>query len=195
VLLLQHLVLVLVFKPKFCHSLARWLDSGFFCFFFSSVFEWQLLDQLLPQWGVAALVYMLSSDFGDQLCSAPAVLLWRWLFTVPAYLGLVSLPCPLSLGQGQWSISQSPAVSVLWWFLFVFQFCRAIWLWVLLTSSGDELLGLIPALFQAVAYHMSAIGPPAFPAFVYWKFAWRSAPCSSLLLQCTLRVPTLFTVC
>jgi hypothetical protein len=32
------------------------------------------------------------------------------------YSGLVSLLCPLSLGQGQWSVSQPPAVSVLWWF-------------------------------------------------------------------------------
>jgi hypothetical protein len=31
-------------------------------------------------------------------------------------LGLVSLPCPLSLGQGQWSVRRLPAVSMLWWF-------------------------------------------------------------------------------
>jgi hypothetical protein len=50
VLLLQHPVLVLVFKWKLCLSLARW----FWCLAsFSSVFQWQLLSQLLPQWGVA----------------------------------------------------------------------------------------------------------------------------------------------
>jgi hypothetical protein len=34
--------------------------------------------------------------------------------------------------------------------LFVFQFCGAVWFWVLLTGSLDELCGLLPALFQAV---------------------------------------------
>jgi hypothetical protein len=48
--------------------------------------------------------------------------------------------------------------------LFVFQFCRVIWLWVLLTGSGDELCGLLPALLQTVAYHPPAVSPPAFPA-------------------------------
>jgi hypothetical protein len=28
------------------------------------------------------------------------------------------------------------------------------------------------------------VGPSAFPAFVYWKFAWRSAPCPSSFLPC-----------
>jgi hypothetical protein len=46
--------------------------------------------------------------------------------------------------------------------LFVFQFCRAIWLWVLLTGSGDEFFGPLPALFQAVAYHLSTVTSPAF---------------------------------
>jgi hypothetical protein len=35
---------------------------------------------------------------------------------------------------------------------------------VLLTGSGDELCSLLPALFQAVAYHPPAVGLPAFPA-------------------------------
>jgi hypothetical protein len=34
----------------------------------------------------------------------------------------------------------------------------------LLTGSGDELCSLLPALFQAVAYHPPAVGLPAFPA-------------------------------
>jgi hypothetical protein len=46
--------------------------------------------------------------------------------------------------------------------LIVFQFCRAIWLWVLLTGSGDEFFGPLPALFQAVAYHLSTVTSPAF---------------------------------
>jgi hypothetical protein len=47
VLLLQHPILVLVFKQKFCHSLARWLGS---VYFFSSVFQRHLLGHLLPLW-------------------------------------------------------------------------------------------------------------------------------------------------
>jgi hypothetical protein len=48
--------------------------------------------------------------------------------------------------------------------LFVLQFCRAVWLWLLLTGSRDELCGLLPALLQAVAYPLHAISLPAFPA-------------------------------
>jgi hypothetical protein len=95
---------------------------------------------------------------GDHLCSPPAVLLWRWLFTVLVYWGLVSLPHPLSLGQGQWFISCPPAVSVLWWFTVCFSIWKgrltlgvAHWLrrWALLIRylpvSGS---GLSPACFQ-----------------------------------------------
>jgi hypothetical protein len=69
--------------------------------------------------------------------------------------------------------------------LIIFQFFSVIWLWMLLTGSGYELCGPLPALFQAVAYHPPAFSPSAFPAFVYWKLAWRSAPCSSPILRCT----------
>jgi hypothetical protein len=69
--------------------------------------------------------------------------------------------------------------------LIIFQFCSVIWLWMLLTDSGDELCGLLPALFQAAAYHQSALGISAFPVFLYWKFTWRSAPCSYPFLWCT----------
>jgi hypothetical protein len=54
--------------------------------------------------------------FQNQLCSPPAVLLWSWVFGVLVYWGLVSLPHPLSVRQGQWSIIQPSAVSMLWWF-------------------------------------------------------------------------------
>jgi hypothetical protein len=126
---------------------------------------------------------MLSSGYRDQLCSSPVVLLWSWLFTVLVYWGLISLPHPLSLGQHQWSISWPPAVSM-WWFA-VFQFCRAIWLWVLLTGSGDELCGPLPALFQAMAYHPPAVGPSSFLAICLLKFMWRLDPCPFPLLWCT----------
>jgi hypothetical protein len=51
--------------------------------------------------------------------------------------------------------------------LIIFQFCNVVCLSTLLTGSGDELCGLLPALFQAAAYHLSAVGPSAFSAFVY----------------------------
>jgi hypothetical protein len=68
--------------------------------------------------------------------------------------------------------------------VFVFKFCRAFWLWMLLTGSGDELCGPLPALSQVVAYQWPAVGPPAFLAFVYWKFTWRLAPSPFPLLLC-----------
>jgi hypothetical protein len=51
--------------------------------------------------------------------------------------------------------------------LLVFQFCRAVWFWVLLTGSGGELCDPLPALLQGVAYYLPALGIPAFPVFVY----------------------------
>jgi hypothetical protein len=70
-------------------------------------------------------------------------------------------------------------------FLIIFQICSVTWLWMLLNGSGDELSELLSALFLAVVYHPPAVGPPAFPTFVYWKFVWRWVPCSSPLLWCT----------
>jgi hypothetical protein len=52
------------------------------------------------------------------------------------------------------------------------------------TGSGDELCGLLLALFQEVAYHQPTVNPSAFPAFVYSKFKWRSAACFSYFLWC-----------
>jgi hypothetical protein len=63
--------------------------------------------------------------------------------------------------------------------LFVFQFCRAVWLWVWLTGSGDELLDLLPALLQGVAYP-----PPAVSLLAYLHlFIDSSAEISSLSLS------------
>jgi hypothetical protein len=55
-----------------------------------------------------------------------AILLWSWVFIVLVYWGLVILPHTLSLGQSQISISWLSAVSVLGWFVTVFQFCDII---------------------------------------------------------------------
>jgi hypothetical protein len=85
----------------------------------------------------------LSSGSGDQLCGPLAILLWSWVLAVLVYWGLVTLPCTLSLGQGQRSISQLSAVSILCWFVDCFsilQHCLALdvahWFrrWVLWTA-------------------------------------------------------------
>jgi hypothetical protein len=47
--------------------------------------------------------------------------------------------------------------------LFVFQFCRAVWLWVLLIGSEDEHCGSLPAQLQAATYHSPTVGFPDFP--------------------------------
>jgi hypothetical protein len=98
-------------------------------------------------------------------------------------LGACFFAHPLSLGQAQWSVSQSPAVSVLWWFADYFSILQchltldvAHWLrrWALWTTtcpiSGN---GLSPACCW-----------PFCLSSLYWKFMWRSAPCSSPLLWC-----------
>jgi hypothetical protein len=51
--------------------------------------------------------------------------------------------------------------------LFVFQFCRAIRFWMLLTGSEHELCDPLPALLWRVAYRLPALHLPAFPVFVY----------------------------
>jgi hypothetical protein len=110
---------------------------------------------------------MLSSVSGDQLCSLPAVQLWSLFFTVLVYWRPVSLPCPLSLGKVS-DLSAGPLLSVCSdALLFVLKFCRAIWLWMLLTGSA---LWTFTCIFQAVTYRLPTVGPPAFPTFVYWKF-------------------------
>jgi hypothetical protein len=45
--------------------------------------------------------------------------------------------------------------------------------------------GSLFALFQAAAHHLPTVSPSVFLDFVYWKFAWRSAPCCSPSLWCT----------
>jgi hypothetical protein len=66
------------------------------------------------------------------------------VFTVLDYWGLVSLPCPLFLGQGQWSFSCPLAVTVLWWFadyFSIFHCCLSLavahWIrrWALCTAA------------------------------------------------------------
>jgi hypothetical protein len=150
VLFFQHPVLVLVFKQKLCLSLARLLGS---LTSFSSVFQWHLFSQLLCQWRVAcpqvpeisSVAYQLSC-FG--VCFSLCWFIWGlFLCFAPFLWGKVSDP------------SAGPLLSVCCDdLLIVFQFCSVIWLCLLLTGSGDELCGLLPALFQAVAYHLPVVG-------------------------------------
>jgi hypothetical protein len=109
---------------------------------------------------------MLFSGSGDQLCSSPDILLWR-IFAVLVYWGLVSLPCPLSLGKVS-DPSAGPLLSAYCdGLLIIFQFCSVVCLWMLLPGSGNEFCGLLSVLFQAAAYHPPAVSPSVFPAFVY----------------------------
>jgi hypothetical protein len=116
VLLLQHPILVLVFKQKLCDSLARWWGSVWLSFFFFPSLSQADAQSVPPTVGCGSLSLYVVLRIQNQLCSPPAVLLWSWVFTVLDYWGLVSLPYPLSLGQGQWSITWPPTVSVSWWF-------------------------------------------------------------------------------
>jgi hypothetical protein len=88
--------------------------------------------------------------------------------------------------------------------LIIFQFCNVVWVWMLLTGSGDEFCGPLLSLFQAAAYHLPAVCPSSFPAFVYWKFMQdqllASSPFSSVLsailsLCCVLVFGYFFFVC
>jgi hypothetical protein len=90
-----------------------------------------------------------------------------------AVWGLISLPRPLSLGHGQYS--GSPPALCNDGLLFVFQFCGEVWLWGLLTGSEDELCDPLPALLWGVAYHLPALGLPAFSVFVFWEITLRLA--------------------
>jgi hypothetical protein len=122
--------------------------------------------------------------FWNQLCSSQALLLWSWVSLCLITGGLFLCLVPFLWGK----VSDLSAGSLLSEccdsLLISFQFCSVIWLWMLLTGSGDELCGPLPALFQVVAYHQPAVGPSVFPAFIYWKLLWRSAPCFPRLLQC-----------
>jgi hypothetical protein len=98
--------------------------------------------------------------FGDgfSLCLFPGVSAQGVYFFAPS---------PFS-GVGS-VFHQPPLLSVCYdGLLFVFQFCRAIWLWVLLTGSGDEFCDPLPALLWGVAYHLLAFHLSSFPVFVYW---------------------------
>jgi hypothetical protein len=132
----------------------------------------------------------------DQFYSSPAVLIWSWVFAVLVYWDLFLCPALFLWGKVS-DTSAGPMLSACCdGLLIIFQFCSVVWLWLLFTGSWDELCVPLPALFQIAAYHPSTVSPSAFPAFVYWKFTWRSATWPSPLLQCTYStLPPLLLVC
>jgi hypothetical protein len=166
VLLLQHPVLVLVFKQKLCLSLTRWLPV-FSCL--SVAATWSVLPSVR---------FDFSSGSGDQLCGPPALLLCSWVFSVLVYWGLVSLPHAPSLGQGQSSAISSLLSACYGGLLVVFQFCNIIWLRMLLAGLGDEFCGSLSSLFQAATYH-----PPSVRVFT--ESSHRDQLLAPHLLQCT----------
>jgi hypothetical protein len=105
--------------------------------------------------------------------------------------GLISLSCPISLRQGQFSISLPTAVRVSWWFALYFSILRdslplgvAHWLrrWALWSATCSALgSGFLP----------TALGLPAFLVFVYWQFMLKLVPCPSPILQCSFQPPLL----
>jgi hypothetical protein len=107
---------------------------------------------------------MLPSGSGDQFCSPPAVLLWSWLFVVLVYGGLFLCLAPFLWGKVSDLSGGLPLSGCCDGLLFVPQPWRAVWLWMLLTGSGDEFWGSLPALLQVVAYHLPAVSSPTFPA-------------------------------
>jgi hypothetical protein len=156
VFLLLHPVVALVFKQKLCHSFTWWFGSVFFllsfsgsCLLSSYLSEvWQFKFECCPQvQDISSVVHQVSCfGVGFLLC----------LFTLCLFLCLAPFSVATSVIHQLAPCCQC-VVMVLCLF---FQFCRAVWLWMLLTGSGDELCGLLPALCQAVAYHPSIVGLP-----------------------------------
>jgi hypothetical protein len=130
VLLLQHPVLVLVFKQRLCLSLTRWLGS---LASFSSLSE-AAGYSAPPQWVVAfSQVPEISSvAYQPSCCGVGFLLCW---FTEAYFFAL----CPFS---GTMSVLHhlDPVVSVFWWFAHCFSILQScltldvahwIWRWAL----------------------------------------------------------------
>jgi hypothetical protein len=76
--------------------------------------------------------------------------------------------------------------------LIIFQFCTVIFLWMLLTGSGDEFCGPLLALFQAVAYYPPAVTLLPFQSlFTEVHMEINSLPLPSSLVHFQLPTPLL----
>jgi hypothetical protein len=113
--------------------------------------------------GVGFSLCFFHCEFGTEsllLCSAPFLL-----------VGSVYHP-PLPLCVFDYSL------------LFVFQFCRTVWCWMLLSGSGDHLCDPLPSLLWAMACH-----PPAL-SLCCLSCVYLLRVCSlPLLLWCMFSIP------
>jgi hypothetical protein len=93
---------------------------------------------------------------------------------------------------------QSPLLSMCYdGLLFVFQFCRAVWFWVLLTSSRDDFCDLIHYLTCFGEWLIACLLLAFLPFLCLFtdSSALRLAPCPSSFLWCTFSVSTPLLLC
>jgi hypothetical protein len=131
----------------------------------------QLFGQLLPQQGGAVQLCVwhliqISSAIQYLPCFGGCFLLC--LFTRVSALGFYFFALPPFSGVGSVFYQLSLLSMFYDSLLFAFQFCEAVWFWVLLSGSEDELCDPLPALLCGVAYCLSAVSHPAFLVFVCW---------------------------
>jgi hypothetical protein len=104
----------------------------------------------------AVQFWMLPSGSEDHFSYPLSALLWRKLIAVFVYwdfsTGVFFLSLPSFSVPG--SVFHPPSLlSMLdYSLLFVFQFCRAVWFWILLSGSRDQFCDPLPALLWWVAY-------------------------------------------
>jgi hypothetical protein len=180
---------VLVFKQKLCHShqVVRETHQLFFFLSFSS--SCLVISSFSEMWLV--LEFPISALWPTRHPALEFGILWVGL------LGVCFFPCPLSLGQGQRSISQLPAVSMLCWFADSFLILQHY-----LTFDVDCWLRRWDLMTATCPISGSGLSLPAvclsdFPVFISWKFPQRSAPYFFPLLWCAYSTlsPLLCVLC
>jgi hypothetical protein len=85
----------------------------------------------------------------------------------------ISLPHPLSLGQ---AVLHPPSL------LSVFQFCGAVWFWMLLSGSRDQLCGPLPSPLLGVAYCQPTLSIHCFSCVCLLMLGTELTTCSSPFL-------------
>jgi hypothetical protein len=156
------------------------------------ILQLQLFGQLLPQQGWTVRFWMLPPGSGDQFCDPLSALLSRWLISSVYSLRaqcweFSSLPHPLSLRH-----VQCPTLSVFnYSSLFVFQFCRAVPFWMVLSGSGDPLCDPLPALLWGVSYCLPALSLHCLSCVYllrvwHWEFSSLPSLLSLGQVQCSI---------